>query len=117
MRGNAIVLVLVAVALLGLLTLAVTRGTSEAPDAARHMAAEIGKQGVAQRIAAVKAALERMAIVNGPLAGRLSLVAPGEEGFDTPPHALKLYHPQGGGVAFDPAIGVDPQTLDVIAKP
>lgn len=107
-RGSALFIILVAIALLGALTWAVSYSTEQQTAAPDNL--EVGEQ-IARLLAqgaTLAGAVGHMASIgdqdpvalSGTGVNKLNTVIPGGPGWDTPPHATKIYHPLGGGVKY-----------------
>lgn len=100
--GNAMIYILLAIALLGGLTMSLMRQDSQggddlSQDQAEFMAAEIlGYSAAAQNV------IDQM-IITGANPADLDFALPSATSFNTAPYFNKFYHPQGGGMNFKPA--------------
>lgn len=99
-RGNVLFLILVAVVLFAALSYAVTRsfsgssGSGVVDEKARLAAASILSYQVA-----VKTAVDRMRM-SGIAIEDIDYTLPSASSFNTAPYEKKIYHPQGGGLAY-----------------
>lgn len=97
-RGNALIYVLIAIALFAALTIALGRQTDTSETAT--LSTEKAQMYATQMIgysAQVKAAVEQMLFV-GTAPETLDFVRPGDANYNTAPHINKVYHPDGGGL-------------------
>ncbi len=97
-KGNALVYVLIAIALFGALSFTLARqsrdsGTSEIDEAK----AQIYATELLTYSAQVRSVLDQM-IYSGSNINDLDLTLPSEAGYSTAPYIHKVYHPQGGGL-------------------
>lgn len=99
-RGNAMVYVLVIVALFGALSFVLARqtDTSEAGAIASEQV-EIYAGVIQQAAAQLKQSIEQMTFT-GTAVSALDFVTPDDAAFDTGSAASKLFHPHGGGVVL-----------------
>lgn len=97
-RGNALLYVLIAVALFAALsfTLSDQTDTQEAAYLSQDKA-ELYASQIISYAAQAKSAIDQM-MFTGTRINDLDFTKPGEAGFDTAPHINKVFHPQGGGL-------------------
>lgn len=109
-RGNALIYVLIAIALFAALSMTLGRqtDTGEAGEISAEKA-EIYATEMAAYTAQVKSAVDQM-LFTGTAIDDLDFTLPTDPAFNTPPHINKVYHPEGGGVVPGriPAEIVDP---------
>lgn len=98
--GSILIYVLMAVALFGMLTFAMTRqmnsgslGSSIDENRAKLKAEELINYATAAR-----STIEQMRTMANVLPNEISFLKQGEAGYDTAPHKAKIYHPAGGGL-------------------
>lgn len=96
--GNALIYILIAVALFAALSMTLTgqtrnESTNEVDEAKNDMYATQLISYAAQ----AKSILDQM-MFSGSGVGDFVFTAPGESGFNTAPHIHKIYHPAGGGL-------------------
>lgn len=98
--GNALIYVLIAIALFAALTFALGRGegTSETGTLSAEKAQMYATQIVGYS-AQVKSSVEQM-LFTGTAPETIDFLRPGDAGFDTAPHIHKIYHPDGGGLSL-----------------
>lgn len=111
--GNVLMIILVAIALLAMLTALVSRSTEQQSDSLSRQTMDDEISRMLTQTSALGGALSQM-IVNGENAATLyqaPSVGPPPVGldmvtsgapFETAPHNLKIYHPMGGGINFMP---------------
>lgn len=97
-KGNALIYVLIAIALFAALGFTLNRQT-KGSNTSEINAAELEFQA-AQLIsyaAQTKSAIDQM-MITGTSIAQLDFTKPGDAGFDTAPHIHKVFHPEGGGL-------------------
>jgi type II secretory pathway pseudopilin PulG len=102
--GNVLFIILVAVAILAMLTAAVSRQSGQN---VKSLDGEELTQNIALLLShadLMKSVVQRM-IVDGANPGNISGVLPQDAGFATAPHGDKIYHPYGGGLQYSGIIG------------
>ena len=102
-RGNAVIYVLLTLALLGALTALITRQGDQANG--ESLDTETTLLLTTKTMAysgSVKGIVDQMTM-SGTLANNLNIVRPNQTSFDTAPHINKIFHPDGGGMTFEPA--------------
>jgi len=99
-QGNAMIYILIALALFGFLTMTMTRqaNQSDGQDLNDEQIA-LYADSIMGYTSAVQLAIDMM-IDTGSTVGDLDFVIPSDAAFDTPPHIHKVFHPQGGGVNY-----------------
>lgn len=101
--GNALAMILIAIVVLALLTALVSRSSDQQSDTLSRQTMDDEISRMLAQTSALGGALGQM-IVNGEdaatLYSTLSLLKPGDAGFETAPHNLKIYHPLGGGINY-----------------
>ena len=101
--GNVLLIILAAIAVVAMLTYAVTQSTEQQSDTLTRQTIDDGISRVMTQAATLSSALQQLAM-NGEdpatLYSTLSVLRPGEAGFETAPSNLKIYHPLGGGVQY-----------------
>jgi type II secretory pathway pseudopilin PulG len=103
-RGNAMVYVLIAIALFGFLTVALSRQNKQADgqDLSDEQV-ELYTNELIQYIASAQQSLDMM-FATGTEVSDLDLVRPTQGTFNTGTHAHKIYHPAGGGLNYNVAL-------------
>ena len=98
--GNAMVYVLVAIALFGVLTatLSSQNSQSDGQDIDDELV-EFYATELMEYAAAAKNVVDQM-IMTGTTIDQLNFVNPTSSAFNTAPHIHKVYHPQGGGLNY-----------------
>lgn len=98
-RGNALIYVLVAIALFAALGFTLSRQTSNSggTDELSAAKAEMMATQLITYANQAKAAVDQM-MFTGTTIDDLIFTQPGEAGFNIAPHIHKVYHPQGGGL-------------------
>ena len=100
-RGNILLMILVAIILLGALTMAISTDSTQQSGILPKQTQNDQINRMMDYANALGGAVQQMAI-NGEtpstLYSNLSLLQPGQAGFETSPNNLKIYHPLGGGI-------------------
>lgn len=98
-RGNALVYVLIAIALFAALSFTLGRqtDTGEAGTLSDEKA-EIYATDLITYAAQARSVIDQMTIT-GTTIDTLDFITPNAAGFNTAPHVDKIYHPEGGGLA------------------
>lgn len=100
-RGNVLFLILLAVAVLALLTLAISRSSTEQSDILPQQTRDDQINRTVTYASTLAMALHQM-VMNGEdpasLYTDLSVLKPGDASFETGSNAMKIYHPLGGGI-------------------
>jgi hypothetical protein len=118
-RGNILFIILIAIALIALLTELVSLSSQEQSDAVTRQIQDDQISRMMDQASALSGALNQMAL-NGEddtssdptrLYNKLNQVKPGEAGYETPPHSTKIYHPYGGGITYMSASTPDPDAV------
>ena len=101
-RGNALIYVLIAIALFAALSMTLSRqtDTSEADTLPDERAELIATQMISYS-AQVKSVIDQMLFTDAKI-DNLDFTMPTAGGFNTPPNLDKVYHPEGGGL--NPAV-------------
>lgn len=104
-RGNAMVYVLIALALLGFLTITLSNQGDQADG--QDISDEQAQLYANELISYVTSAQQvvDMMMATGSEIDDLSFVNPTSGGFDTPPHFNKVFHPAGGGLNYQEKFG------------
>lgn len=98
-KGNALIYVLIAIALFAGLSFALSRQSNQAPTAPIDDAnAEIYANQMISYAAQAKNTIDQM-LLTGSSLDDLDFTLPSETGFNTAPHMHKVFHPQGGGLS------------------
>ncbi len=101
-RGNAMIYVLIALALFGFLTMTLSRSNDQADgqDIDDEQAALYATELI-EYVASAQNAVDMM-VASGSEINDLNFVNPTSVGFNTTPpkHYNKVYHPQGGGLSY-----------------
>ena len=102
-KGNVLFIILIAIVALGLLTQMVSQSSEQQSDVLLQQAQDDEISRMLTQTATLSGAIHQM-IVNGEdsatLYLNLSTLKPGDGGFETSPHYLKIYHPFGGGITY-----------------
>jgi|GEM_PF-432750 len=99
-RGNAMVYVLIALALFGFLTATLSRSNNQADEQdIDNEQAELYALELMEYAASAQAVVDQM-LFSGSEIDDLDFVMPSDAAFNTPPHHHKVYHPQGGGLSY-----------------
>lgn len=100
-RGNAMVYILVALALIGFLTLTLSNQNNQADgqDLSDEMA-EFYASELMNYVASAQQAIDMM-LATGTEIDELDFVRPSEAAFNTGSHIHKVFHPQGGGLNYE----------------
>ncbi len=106
-NGNAMVYILIAVALFGALTLTLSRQNSNADgqDLSDELVALYSTE-LLEYIASAQNVVGMM-LSTGTTIDELDFVLPNDPAFNTPPNIHKVFHPQGGGLNHRPNIKDD----------
>ena len=99
-HGNAMIYVLIALALFGFLTLTLSRSNNQADGQdIDDEQAELYALELMEYAASAQAVVDQM-LFSGSEIDDLDFVIPSNAAFNTPPHHHKVYHPQGGGLSY-----------------
>jgi hypothetical protein len=100
--GNAVIYVLILIALFAALTFIMSRhsGTSETSALSKSQIA-IDATQILQLPMQIKQAVDGM-LFSGSHFDSLDFSLPSDAGYDTPPNTAKVFHPDGGGVILPP---------------
>jgi len=99
-RGNAMVYVLIALALFGFLTATLSRSNNQADEQdIDDEQAEFYALELIEYAASAQIIVDQM-LFSGSEVDELDFVMPTDPAFNTPPHHHKVYHPQGGGLSY-----------------
>jgi hypothetical protein len=101
-RGNAMIYILLSLALIGALTLVMSRQADQGGDDLSADQAELLATQILAYAASAQTAVDGM-MQTGSTAAQINFIRPSEAGFDTPPNIHKLYHPAGGGLSAGPS--------------
>ncbi len=109
-RGNAMVYILVALALFGGLTVVLGRLNSQSDSAnLDDEMAELRTMELLSYIGSAQKVTDQM-IMTGTEVASIDTVLPTGASFNISPHYHKLFHPQGGGLLYQPAFAEDIET-------
>jgi hypothetical protein len=97
-RGNALIYVLLAIALLGALTMLLANQDSQSDDLTAEIA-ELQTTKVTAYAATAKQTVEQM-MMTGTTMDTIDFDRPQDADFDTGPFIHKIYHPDGGGLNY-----------------
>lgn len=107
-RGNALIYIFVAIAILAMLTFAVSDSTDSTDSIADYATADEQISRMMTYSGTLAGAISQM-IASGARAesiySTLSVLNPQQAGYETPPHNMKLYHPMGGGMNYVTSTG------------
>ncbi len=98
--GNAMIYILIALALLGALTMVLSRGGNEGGDSLAEDQAELLTTRMSATAGAVKGVVDQM-MMSGTAIASLNFITPDDAAYDTPPNHNKVFHPDGGGLTLD----------------
>lgn len=99
-RGNAMIYVLIALALIGFLTMTLTRQNNQ--DDGQNLndeQAEIYANDLIEYAASAQQVIDKM-LFTGSTVDQISFIEPSDPAFNIPPHVHKIFHPQGGGLIY-----------------
>lgn len=106
--GNAVFLILVGIMMLAALTYSISQSSEQQSNIADSAVAIDQINRLFAQAAAIGMALQGM-VLSGQdaltLYTNVSTLKPGDAGFETAPHRLKIYHPMGGGIQYVDATG------------
>lgn len=113
-RGNAMIYILVALALFGILTAVLARrgAQSDAENLTEEMAQFESAQILAYAQSAQKA-VDQM-LMGGTMPDDIDFTTPNDDSFDNGANIYKLFHPEGGGLTYKSA---DTKLFDTHASP
>lgn len=97
-RGNALIYVLLALALLGALTMILSNQGSDNDDLG-YEKTKLMTTKVTAYAASAKHVVDQM-MMTGTTLANIDFSRPSTPTFDTPPYIHKIYHPDGGGLNF-----------------
>lgn len=101
--GNALLYILLALALLGLLTMALRSQSDQAgSENLEKEQAQLYATKMVAYAASIKNVVDQM-LMTGTLPANLIFLNPKEGGYDTAPHINKIFHPDGGGLTYEAA--------------
>lgn len=101
MAGNALLYILLALGLLGLLTMTLRNQSDQAGgETLEKEQAQLYATKMVSYAASLKNTIDQM-LMTGTLPANLIFLNPRETGFDTPPHINKIFHPDGGGISYE----------------
>ncbi len=101
-RGNAMIYILLAIALLGGLTMTMMRGNETGGDDLSQDEAELLATQVIAYAATTKQAVDQM-IMSGTPVNSLNFILPNDPAFNTGSNIHKVFHPAGGGLNYKKA--------------
>lgn len=112
--GNALIYVLIAIALFAALSFTLARQTNNNQEAGtlRPEEVELAASRVLGYAAQAQSAIDQMFYTNTTIA-ELDFTLPGQAGFNTAPHVDKVFHPGGGGLTpgrLDPKVIAETST-------
>ncbi len=97
--GNALLYVLIAIALFGALSFTISRQSRNSESGTLDEAkVELYATQILSYARQVQSVIDQMTITGSSMS-EFDFVRPGEAGFATAPHIHKVYHPQGGGLS------------------
>ncbi len=102
-RGNALLYVFIAIAVLAGLTFALSSSNDDSENISEYAVADEQITRLLSYSATLAASLNQMVLAgaNAPtLYTDLSTLNPSEAGYNTAPHKLKIFHPMGGGMNY-----------------
>lgn len=99
-NGNAMIYVLIALALFGFLTMTLSRQNNQADGQdIDDEQAEFYANELIEYATSANQVIDRM-LYSGTNINELDFINPTSAGFNTPPHIHKVYHPEGGGLNY-----------------
>lgn len=98
-RGNALIYILLALALLAGLTMVLSRGAGTGGDDLSADKAELSTTRMVAYAGSAKNVVDQM-LMSGSQPGDLIPLRPDQLGFDTGVNIHKIYHPAGGGLSY-----------------
>lgn len=101
--GNVLFMILVAIALLGIITAIVSNYSSEQKETLDRQTSDAQISVLLNHASTLGVAVMNLTIQGvepTSVYQVLSTVKPGDVGFDAEPHQYKIYHPLGGGVGY-----------------
>lgn len=106
-KGNAMIYILIAVALFGALTLTLSRqnNNSDGQDLSDELIALYSTE-LLEYIASAQNVVDMM-LSTGSTINDLDFILPNDAAFNTPPNIHKVFHPQGGGLNYKADIKSD----------
>ena len=112
-NGNAMIYVLIAMAMFGFLTMTLSRSNDQADgqDISDEQA-ELYANELMEYAASAQAAVDMM-IISGTTIDELDFTPPSDAAFNTPPNVHKVYHPQGGGLNYQHEF---PEALQILPE-
>lgn len=103
-RGSALFLILVVTVIFAALAYAVTEGlrvTSGTSEAVKRDKGQLDVIAILDFAQGIRSAVQEIKVNNGGATTGIDFIVPGDEpSFSTSPHGMKVFHPQGGGVAY-----------------
>jgi hypothetical protein len=100
-QGNVLFLILMAVVLFAALSYAITKSTRSGDANTSSEKAQLTASAIMNYNSAIRVAVMRMQI-SGIDPATIDFALPTDTGFSTPPFTRKVFHPQGGGVSYQP---------------
>lgn len=100
--GNALIYVLLALALLAGLTMVISRGASTGGDDLTAERAELATTRMTAYAGSAKSVIDQM-MMSGSNVTNLNFARPNQTSFDTGTNIHKVYHPSGGGLSMSEA--------------
>ena len=97
--GNAMIYILLALALLGALTMVLARGSGSGEDNLSAERAELATTRITAYAGSAKNVIDQM-MMSGSAASDLDFIKPNHVSFDAGVDIHKVYHPAGGGLSF-----------------
>lgn len=98
--GNALIYIIIAIALIGFLTVTLTGQSNQAENQTiDDETAELAALELIEYAQAAKSVVEQMQITGSSFTA-LDTINPASAPYATAPHIHKIFHPQGGGLAF-----------------
>ncbi len=101
--GNIMFLILIAIALFGLITAVISTTGQQQKDALNRQTMDSQISVMINHVAALNSAILQT-VMHGEdisqLYQNISTLKAGDDGFDTSPHKMKIYHPLGGGISY-----------------
>ena len=103
-KGNAILFVFIAIAILAMLTASLSDQSGQQTDTLDREKLNAHASKVLQHAMLIQQAVQTM-VERGTDLADIDATQPGTGSFDSPPHINKIYHPSGGGVVYLDRLG------------
>jgi len=101
--GNVLFMLLIAIALLAIITAVISNSGQQQKDALDRQTMDAQVSVMINHLAAINSAILQT-VIHGEDVSQvyldISTLKAGDDGFDTAPHKMKIYHPLGGGISY-----------------